>query len=210
MHVWDKGGFLAIHKVCFEKNLPLNVIKALIKGYPTSVKQKSQSSGLLPLHCAVHQYSSANSEIVRILLIHYQEGSAEKEENGLTPLIYHLLLNQSPSLHMKKMLINARQETIHLKDNREWTPLHCAAYRCIWEISQYLIEINPGSLIEKNIENDTPRLITISNGRYQMAEKFREFEGDIQTGMIKIPEHTNKYNININYSLKLKVNRLKN
>lgn len=189
LHLWDKGGFLPIHNACFEENVPLNVIEALIKAYPNSLNQKSQMNGLLPLHCAVHHYTSTNSEIVKFLLKKYKEGAAEKEENGRTPLIYHLLVSQSPSLQMTRMLVDAQPDAVRIRDDRKWSPLHYAAYRGNWEISQYLIEINPDSLMEKNIDNKTPREITICNGRHQMAEKFREAEEDIKSGMMKITEH---------------------
>lgn len=197
LHLWDKGGFLPIHNACFEENVPLSVFKALIKAHPNSIKLKSKIDGLLPLHCAVHHYSSTNSDIVKFILKQYKEGVAEKEEKGRTPLIYHLLVCQSPSLEMTRMLVDAQPDVVRIRDNKKWSPLHYAAYRGNWEISQYLIEINPDSLMEENIENRTPRAITICNGRHQMAEKFREVEEDIQSGMVKITEHGYLCNSNI-------------
>lgn len=194
LHLWDDGGFLPIHNICFQENVPLSIIESLLKSNPNSVKQRSQMNGLLPLHCAVHHYSSTNSEIVKFLLSYYKEGAAEKEENGRTPLIYHLLVCQSPSLEMTRMLVDAHPDAVRIRDDKKWSPLHYAAYRGNWEISQYLIEKNPDSLMEENIDNKTPRAITVCNGRYQMAEKFREAEEDIQSGMMKITEHGGQCN----------------
>lgn len=184
----DNGGFLPIHNACFQGNVPLNVIETLVEAYPQSIKQKSQTYGLLPLHCAVHHYSSTNSEVVKFLLRNYKEGASAKEENGRTPLIYHLLVCQSPSLEMTKLLVHAHLDAVRICDSGKWNPLHYAAYRGNWEISQYLIDMYPDALLEENNENKTPRGITICNGRHQMAEKFREAEEDIQSGMMKVTE----------------------
>lgn len=189
LHSWDNGGFLPIHNVCFQDNVPMNVIEAFVDAYPESVKLKSQSCGLLPIHCAVHHYSSTNPAIVKFLLRHYKEGASEIEVNGRTPLIYHLLVCQSPSLDTTKMLVDAHPDSVRICDKEKWNPLHYAAYRGNWEISQYLIEMYPDALLEENIDNRTPRGITVCNGRYQLADKFLEAEEDIQSGMMKITEH---------------------
>lgn len=183
---WDNGGFLPIHNACFLENVPLNVIESFLEVYPESVKQKSQTYSLLPLHCAVHNYSSTNSEVVKLLLASYKEGALAQEENGRTPLIYHLLVCQSPSLEMTKMLADAHPDAVRICDSGKWNPLHYAAYRGNWEISQYIIDMYPDALTEENNDNRTPRDITVCNGRNQMAEKFLEAEEDIQSGMMKI------------------------
>merc|ERR1712150_184881 len=96
---------------------------------------------------------------------------------------------------MTRMLVDAHPDAVRIRDNGKWNPLHYAAYRGNWEISQYLIEMNPDALMEENMDNKTPRAITVCNGRHQMAEKFREAEEDIQSGMMKITEIRDQSNI---------------
>merc|ERR1712150_188285 len=68
---------------------------------------------------------------------------------------------------MTRMLVDAHPDAVRIRDNGKWNPLHYAAYRGNWEISQYLIEMNPDALMEENMDNKTPRAITVCNGRDQ-------------------------------------------
>lgn len=173
---WDNHGYLFIHRALYIEDVPVEVIEALIKAYPESLEQKSKITGILPLLCAVRHYSCPNSNIIKLLVQNYKNAVTATDEDGRTPLIYHLLVCQSPSLEIVNILVEAHSDVVLMRDSKKWYPLHYAAYRGNWEISQYLIQCYPDVLLEENNDNRTPRDITICNCRYAVSEKLREEE----------------------------------
>lgn len=176
VHSWGNQGDLPLHRACYHEDIPVKVMEALINVYPESVKQKNKITGIIPLHCAVRHYSSTNSDVVKLLLQKHKRGALVKDENGRTPLIYHLLVCQSPSLDVIKILVEAHSDVVRVSDNRKWYPLHYAAYRGDLAISKYLIHWYPDALLEENNDNRTPRDITVCSCRPKLHDKLREEE----------------------------------
>ena len=79
---WALWRRLPIHEAC-RRQAPAWLIAALIRGAPTTVKEKTQF-GELPLHLAVEM--GASPEVVNLLIVSYFEGLKEKDNSGRIPL----------------------------------------------------------------------------------------------------------------------------
>lgn len=173
---WNNG-FLYIHRACDKPNIPVEVVEALIKVHPQSVKQPDKVCCRIPLHIAVGHASSTKTDVVSVLLHHYKEGVSMRNEQGHTPLIYHLCFNQCPSLVIVKMLVEAYPEAVSTRDDKfQWYPLHFAALCNNWDISKYLIEVYPEALLKKNKSGRTPRGVADTFGIVKISERFHAEE----------------------------------
>jgi len=187
---WENG-YLPIHRACWHANaVPIEVIKALIESHPESLKQKTHLSGELPLHIAVRLLFSANSDVVKVLLQHFKEGASVRDYCGRTPLTSHLFSCPSPLLGVTKMLVEAQPETLRMSDRHKWYPLHFAAYRGDWEISEYLIGMYPDALLQEDDEKRTPRGLTVRYRKHQLRDRLHEEEEHlILSGMAQTLRH---------------------
>lgn len=208
-----KDGILPIHRACCYKAVPLQVIEALVDAYPMSLQQKSKASGRIPLHFAVCRESSTDSNIFKVILNHYKRGASVKDVRGRLPLSSHLSTSPSLSLEMVKMLVETYPQALFTRSDDQWYPLHHSATRGDWEITQYLIKLNPAALLEENEDDMTPRDIADYFDNYELRNHLLKEEDKRFGGVIrKINEfcgasrHDNNSNVSIEAEKKIDIN----
>lgn len=170
----DIDDFLPLHRACRNEKVPVNVIDALINSYPQSPKEKTTSYGLLPLHYALRVHTSANPDIIRLLLQHNKEAASVIDAYKDTMLHDYIRRSETHSLEVTKILVDAYPVAVHTCNQYNSYPLHRAAYYCTWEISQYLIEVFPDALLIKNSSGSTPLYIASLSCISQLRDKFGE------------------------------------
>lgn len=173
-----KDGILPIHRACGCDDVPFRVIEALIETYPQSLEQKCNTfDGGLPIHDAVsHDYSTINTDVIKLLLQHYKGSASVKDEDGCTPLQSHLYCSPSPSLEVVKMLVEAHPDAVRTHDQYKWYPLHCAAACDNWQIAIYLIDLYPEALVKHTFTDQIPRIVADEYRKFKMCDKLREEE----------------------------------
>lgn len=103
----DSYGMLPIHWASTEGNVPLSVLKSLIKAYPGGVKVRNHAC-LLPIHISAR--AKASIEWMKILLDHYPESIAEKTPCGQTPAG----LSEKSGASMEEIEYLSRREDAYL------------------------------------------------------------------------------------------------
>lgn len=172
----DGFGYLPIHRVCEREKVPAKVIETLIEAHPQCVRHKTNSLGLLPLHVAVRYVSLENTDVVKVLLRHYMEGAAVKDDNGQMALSYHVLYCPNPLLEIIKMLVEAHPEFVKMSHTYNWYPLHHAATRGNWEISKYLLDMYPDALRKRDRSGQTPSDIAAVRGYQKLKDQLCQEE----------------------------------
>jgi len=160
-------------------NVPLNIIQTLLKLYPESCKVKDEIYKLLPIQWAIKFQSS---KIINLLLNYYPEGVISKDDNGRTPLIYYLMINKSPSFEIIELMIKCNKKLLYMKDKQEMTPLHHTVNVLNWDIIQYILNLYPKALGEKDMAGLLPRnyVEKMSDNWYRLkGEEINIFGNDL-------------------------------
>lgn len=166
--IWHKD-LLPLSHACKRSDVNVEVIKKLIDIYPESLITCDQKWNRLPLHWAI-RCNPPNMLAIEVLIKHHPDGAAVKDENGQTPLNYHLWFSRSPSLSLVRLLAEAHPDVVRSTDRFRWTALHHAAKTGRWDIVIYLIDMYPQALIKKDMADLTPR--------YHAAKPGKDYEED--------------------------------
>lgn len=177
--VWENLDDRPLLYACGRTNIPGEVIDAIIQACPQAVKEKSKLGGALPLHIAARQLSNTTPDIVKVLLHHYKEAAVIGNDHGHTPLMSHLVLNETPSLEVVKTLVETKPEAAKITDDFYYYPLHRATDCGIWEIVKCLIDAYPEALRKKTRTEETPRDMCKRRGHDELYDKLCKEEDTI-------------------------------
>ncbi len=102
-----------LHYICFNKNITLNIVGALIDAFPASVRNKNNKGGF-PLHYLCDKKNlddEVGLDILKLLLEKCLESVRHAAEGGKLP-IHLAAMNQSPEFC--RLLIEAHPGSVRL------------------------------------------------------------------------------------------------
>jgi len=170
-----------LHKVCMNKNVTLEIVQHLLDLYPSAVQYLLElpdfiKSAAYPLHLACCNKDCPN-EVIELLIeksddtlythICYWESNTNRY--GGTPLHFYLSRTSNIDLNIVEKMVTAHPETLLLVAYYgEGTPIqvlmHNKSVGDMYDVVEYLVELNPSSLLAKDGRDQTPLNVACANG----------------------------------------------
>lgn len=188
---WDKFRDLPLHYAVGRNNIPAQVIEQLIEAHPTAVKERADFFESLPIHIAVRDVSSTTCDIVKVLLRYYIDGATVTNSHGHTPLLSHLVLCESLSMDVVKLLVEAHPDVAKTPDRMQYYPLHRAVECGHWEISKCLIDAFPEALQKETGAFEFPCDTAKRCHHYDLWEQLQHEEVKIFGSNVKVSHPIN-------------------
>lgn len=121
----ENSSALLVHLLCGIKETPVSVVDALVTLHPTSLLQKDERAGRLPIHIAVVR--DAFPELVQYLCKASPKALRVQDQEGNLPLHYAAMHGSAVVL---QALLAAYPQGCQTPNSRDRFPIHLVCARC--------------------------------------------------------------------------------
>ena len=184
----DLKGSSFLHQVCANKEVTLEIVKHLLDFYPQAINTCFNGDDIIfihyvesayPLHLACYNNDCPNEvidlllrnipghQLTRICRVH-EDWGGYCDDNGGTPLHYYLSRTNVDLDIVKRLMANT--DALLLADEEsKCTPIHILLHNTsigdMFDVLQYLVELNPSSLRKKDKYGENPLHCACRNQR---------------------------------------------
>jgi len=184
----DLKGSSFLHQVCANKNVTLEIVEYLLDFYPQAINTCLNGDDIIfihyvesayPLHLACYNEDCPN-EVIDLLLrkipdhqltqicrVH-EDWGGYCDDNGGTPLHYYLS-RTNVDLDIVKRLMANTDALLLADETTKCTPVHILLHNTsiggMFDVLQYLVELNPTSLRKKDKYGEFPLHCVCRNQR---------------------------------------------
>jgi len=169
-----------LHQVCRNKNVTLEIVQYLLDFYPEAINTNIDGEEILgidyvesayPLHLACYNEDCPNEvidlllrketrhQLTRICRVH-EDWGGYCDDNGGTPLHYYLSRTSNVDFNIVKRLVANTDALLLADDTTKCTPVHILLHNTsignMFDVLQYLVELNPSSLRKKDKYDENP------------------------------------------------------
>ena len=189
----DLGYSTFLHRACMNKNVTLEIVEYLLDLCPEPLHYDMRMEidhgvvVLYPLHLACYNEKCPN-EVIRLLLERLDDSTAKQlfhvcymefdwgntdidliddYEYGGTPLHYYLSRTSNVDLDIVKQLVVNSRSLLYTDMKAKCTPIHIIMHNKsvggMYDVVEYLAELNPSSLLKKDEYEQNPLNVACKN-----------------------------------------------
>lgn len=175
------GYLLPIHKACCHEDVPLDLVRKLIKAYPKSLHITDSYYNRLALHWACLKIKDKRNDIIELLLQENPASASQTALYGRLPIHYASAGDVDPNVI--RNLLRYYPFGARCQDKHEWLPIHLACLQgaCSESVS-VLLDSFPESVHLKTKKGNTPRqcaaVLKDGTTKEEIMSLLKKYEGN--------------------------------
>jgi len=187
LRVLDGDGNTPLHLACENERMTLSLVQLLISSWPEAIRMTG-SNGWLPIHVLCHRRKLEDTAAISILRFMLSIDSTVVRERGSQDFlpIHYAVGYGNKSFEFCKVLINTYPESLRVAGRIQYDnllPIHKACGGCktrddIIDTIQYMLELDPESINERDKHGRLPIHIAATYGRAKTIELLLKHDPD--------------------------------